>query len=106
VGDLAQDVDRALDDACAEIRRQTGPSELRALASGQHGVVVDFRGPLARLLEAAEHEALGLGHNWVGTEHLLLAVMRLAGPRLCEILQRHGLGQGGVRQAVLEVLQA
>jgi len=60
---LARDVDRALDAACAEIRRQNGPPQLQTLPSGQRGIVVDSQAPLAPLLDAAEHEARGLGHE-------------------------------------------
>src|SRR6516165_3996726 len=63
---LAKDVDRALHAACAEIRRQAGPPESQTLSSDQRAIVVDFDTPLEPLLAAAEHEALGLGHNWVG----------------------------------------
>jgi hypothetical protein len=102
---LAHDVGRALDVACAEIRQRTGPPKLQTLPSGQRGIVVDFRTPLAPLLSAAEHEALGLGHNWVGSEHLVLAIIRLADPRLCEVLERHRVIYNEVRQAVLDLLQ-
>jgi hypothetical protein len=102
---LARDVGLALDEACADIRRQAGPPKLQSLASGQRGMVVDFQAPLAPLLAAAEHEALRLGHNWVGTEHLLLAILQLADPRLCEVLGRHRVELDGVRQAVRKLLQ-
>jgi hypothetical protein len=102
---LARDVERALNAACAEIRRQNGPPRLQTLPDGRRAVVVDYQAPLAPLLEAAEHEALGLGHNWVGTEHLLLAILRLADVRLGEVLGRHRVGYGGARQAVLDLLR-
>ena len=60
--------------------------------------------PLEPLLAAAEHEALGLGHNWVGSEHLLLAILRLADSRLREVLERHRIVYDEVRQAVLKLL--
>ena len=103
---LARDLDRALDAACAEFRRVNGPPRLQTLSSGQRGVVVDFRAALAPLLGAAEHEARGLGHNWVGSEHLVLAVIRVADPRLREVLDRHRLGYERVRQAVVDVLRS
>jgi ATP-dependent Clp protease ATP-binding subunit ClpA len=103
---LARDVDRALSAVCEEIRQHAAPPRLKVLPSGRSAVVVDFDASLEPLLAAAEHEALGLGHHWVGTEHLLLAAVRLAGPRLREVLDRHGVGYDGVRQAVLGVLQS
>jgi hypothetical protein len=103
---LAHDVDRTLGAACAEFRRVNGPPRLQTLPSGQQGIVVDFRAPLAPLLDAAEHEALGLGHTWVGSEHLLLAIIRVADARLQEVLGRHGVAYELVRQAVLDVLRS
>jgi hypothetical protein len=102
---LARDVDRALDMACAEVRQRTGPPELQILPSGQRAIVVDFRIPLALLLAEAEHEALGLGHDWVGSEHLVLAIVRLAEPRLCAVLERHRVIYKELRQTVLDLLQ-
>ncbi len=106
VDTLARDVGRALDAACGEIRRQNGPPQLQTLPSGERGIVLDFRAPLAPLLDAAEREARGLGHSWVGSEHLLLAAVRNAGPPLREVLDQHRVRYGAVRQAVLDVLQS
>jgi hypothetical protein len=103
---LARDVDRALAAACAEERRRAGPPKLQTLPSGLRGFGVDFHTPLAPLLAAAEHEALGFGHDWVGTEHLLLAVVRLADSRLGEVLERHRVTYEEVRRAVLDLLQS
>jgi ATP-dependent Clp protease ATP-binding subunit ClpA len=102
---LARDVNRALDVACAEVRRKAGPGRFQVLPSGGRTIVVNFRAPLEPLLAASEHEALGLGHTWVGSEHLLLAIVRLADPRLREVLEQHRVGYDGVRQAVREFLQ-
>jgi hypothetical protein len=99
---LARDVDRALDAACEEFGRVNGPRQFQTLPSGQRVTVVDFRAPLAPLLAEAEHEALGLGHTWVGSEHLLLAAIRVADARLREVLDRHRIGYDGARRAVLQ----
>jgi len=103
---LARDVDRALSAECEEIARLAGEPEWRALPSGRPAVVVDFDRPLEPILATAEHEAMDLGHTWVGTEHLLLATVRLAGPRLRELLDRHGIGYEGLQRAVLDVLRS
>jgi ATP-dependent Clp protease ATP-binding subunit ClpA len=103
---LARDVSRALDVACREFRRVNGPLRLQTLPSGEQGIVVDFRAPLTSLLNTAEKESTGLAHNWVGTEHLLLAVIQLADPPLREVLKRHRVKYDGVRQSVLEALQS
>lgn len=103
---LARDVDGALGAACSELREQMGPPTLVTLPSGQRGLVLDFRAPLEPFLMAAEHEARELGHDYVGTEHLLLAAVREADPRLRQVLDRHGLGYEGLRQAVLAALSS
>jgi hypothetical protein len=103
---LARDVDLALDAVCGEFRRVNGPPQSQTLPSGRRAIVVNFRAPLARLLDAAEREALGLGHTWVGSEHLVLAIVRVADARLRKVLDRHRVLYDGVRQAVLEVLQS
>jgi ATP-dependent Clp protease ATP-binding subunit ClpA len=103
---LARDVNRAMDATSAEIRRHAGPPKFRVLPSGRRAVVVDFNTPLQPLLTAAEHEALSLVHSWVGTEHLLLAAVQLGGPRLGEVLERHGVGDTRLQQAVQDVLRS
>jgi ATP-dependent Clp protease ATP-binding subunit ClpC len=102
---LARDIDRAMHAACEEVRQRTGPPKLQTLPSGRRGILVDYHTPLAPLLAAAEQEALGLGHNWVGSEHLVLAIVRLADPCLREVLDRHGVRYTEVRQAVLDLLR-
>ena len=106
IDSLAHDVNKSLYAACAEVRKQMGRKKPQKLPSGQLGVVANFQTLLAPLLAAAEHEALGLGHNWVGTEHLLLAIVRLADPRLCEELQRHRVTYEKLRKAVLDTLHS
>jgi len=104
VDTLARDVDRALSAACGEVRQHAVPPRRQVLPSGQIVVVADFNAPVKPLLAAAEHEALGLGHRWVGSEHLLLAAVRLAGPQLRALLDRHNVAYDAVRQAILSVL--
>jgi hypothetical protein len=52
----------------------------------------DADGELARLVDAACHEVEALGHGRVGTEHLLLAVVRAGG----EVGRAFGLRRAGV----------
>lgn len=64
----------------------------------------DFRALLEPLLTQAEHEALAMHHDYVGSEHLLLAIVQMADAELTEILKRHGVTYGGAKTAVLDVL--
>ncbi|MGU3500492.1 Clp protease N-terminal domain-containing protein [Mycobacterium sp. C31M] len=44
-------------------------------ATGQQLDLVPFNGPAKKVLELTFREALRLGHNYIGTEHLLLALL-------------------------------
>jgi len=66
----------------------------------------DFEALLEPLLRQAEHEALALGHNYVGSEHLVLAIIRLADPLLTELLQKHAVVYDRVKEAILELLHS
>lgn len=81
-------------------------SQLHGMPSGEVGFVADIDTPLIPFLTAAERESFELGHDWVGTEHLLLAIMRLADPSLFGVFKRHRVTYAKVRQAVLELLQS
>jgi len=103
---LARAVDQALAATCTDIRQHAGPPEYQTLPSGQRAVVVDFDTPLEPLLSTAEAEALGMDHEYVGTEHLLLATIRRACPRLREVLQDHGITYVRVKAPIIEVLRS
>lgn len=105
VDSLAADVDRTLRSTCEEVRQQLGPLEIASLPSGERCVVIDDQTPLEALLAASEEESRGLGHSWVGSEHLLLAVIRLAEPPIKDVLDRHGVTYDGVRRTVVDLLQ-
>ncbi len=56
------------------------PDQIRAAitlppATGQALDLVPFSGPAKKVLELTFREALRLGHNYIGTEHLLLALL-------------------------------
>jgi ATP-dependent Clp protease ATP-binding subunit ClpA len=73
--------------------------------TGEPYVGWDFQALLEPLLQQAEHEALELGHNYLGSEHLALAIVRNANSSLSALLQQHVLGYGKVREAVRALLQ-
>lgn len=56
------------------------PDQLRAAitlppSTGQELDLVPFNGPAKKVLELTFREALRLGHNYIGTEHILLALL-------------------------------
>lgn len=57
-----------------------------------------------RVIEHAMEEARALGHNYVGTEHLLLGLLRQPNSTAAQVLVESGLTLEGVRREVLELL--
>ena len=56
------------------------------------------------LLSEAELEAKELGHNYVGSEHLVLAIVKLGDPALTTLLTQHGVSHSKVTEAVVSLL--
>jgi ATP-dependent Clp protease ATP-binding subunit ClpC len=62
--------------------------------------------PRARqVLKLSLREALQLGHHYIGTEHLLLGLMREGEGVAAQVLVKLGADLGGVRQQVIQLLQ-
>jgi prophage maintenance system killer protein len=57
-----------------------------------------------RVLELAQREAKGLGHNHVGTEHLLLGLVREGEGVAAQVLARLGADRARVVQQILQTL--
>jgi ATP-dependent Clp protease ATP-binding subunit ClpA len=64
----------------------------------------DFEDLFEPLLRQAEHESKELGHNYVGSEHLVLAIVRLADPELRALLQQHGVSHKTITETVVSLL--
>jgi len=87
------------------------PAALRdaALATlpGPGGTVpehVPFSGAAKRLLEETTQSALDLGHNYVGTEHILLGVLRMPDTAAYRVLADAGLGYDRLKETVRTAL--
>ena len=59
-----------------------------------------------RVLELSLREALGLGHNYIGTEHLLLAIAREGSGAAVRVLGELGVPLERIRPAVLSLLDS
>ena len=59
-----------------------------------------------KVLELSLREALQLGHNYIGTEHILLGLIREGQGVAAQVLQKLGADLGRVRQQVIEILSA
>jgi Clp amino terminal domain, pathogenicity island component len=96
--------------ASALLRAQgIDPADLRAAvqlppADGEALELVPFNGPAKKVLELTFREALRLGHNYIGTEHLLLALLEAEtgdGP-----LHHVGLDKGRAESELATVLNS
>lgn len=57
-----------------------------------------------KIMELALRESLQLGHNYIGTEHILLALVREGEGVAAQVLQRLGADLPNVREQVMHVL--
>jgi ATP-dependent Clp protease ATP-binding subunit ClpA len=58
-----------------------------------------------KVLELALREALQLGHNYIGTEHLLLGLLREGEGVAAQVLVSLGVDLNSVREQVMQVLE-
>jgi ATP-dependent Clp protease ATP-binding subunit ClpC len=67
---------------------------------------IPFTPRAKKVLELAVEEARNLGHNYIGTEHLLLGLLRERDGKAADVLTNLGLKLEEVREEVLEFLGA
>ena len=60
-----------------------------------------FTDPARAVVVEAQSQARGLGHHWIGTEHLLLAVLARPDSAVSRALEVLGITEGAVRARVL-----
>ncbi len=65
---------------------------------------IPFTPRAKKVLELALREALSLGHNYIGTEHILLGVTRENGGVAARILLELGVGPQPIREKIIETL--
>jgi Clp amino terminal domain, pathogenicity island component len=85
-------------------RERLRPRIVSQPAEDPHRVPL-FRPQAMKVLEIALREALQLGHNYVGTEHILLALAREGDQAGAGVLEIIGLSADGVRAKVVELLR-
>ncbi|APA99730.1 Clp protease N-terminal domain-containing protein [Nocardia seriolae] len=59
-----------------------------------------FTDTARHVIVASQEEARGLGHDWIGTEHLLLGILRVGDPIAGRTLAGLGLDLSGTRDRV------
>jgi ATP-dependent Clp protease ATP-binding subunit ClpA len=64
-----------------------------------------FSRPAKKVLELSLREAISLRHNYIGTEHLLLGLVRQDDVIVRDTLRAAGVDTGGLRDAVREAVK-
>ncbi len=82
---------------------RTGVEALCGVGKGSPGSP-PFTPRAKKVLELALREALQLGHNYIGTEHMLLGLVREGEGVAAQVLVNLGADLTAVRQAVISVL--
>lgn len=88
-----------LDALRLEVEKSCGQGEATMLA-GELAVT----GGLSKVLELAAEEAKAMNYNFIGTEHLLLGILREGASQAARVMRNLGVDAGEVRQAVLKAL--
>ena len=65
---------------------------------------IPFTPRTKKVLELSLREALQLGHNYIGTEHILLGLIREGEGVAAQVLQKLGADLNRVRQTVIQLL--
>ncbi len=65
---------------------------------------IPFTPRAKKMLELSLREARQLGHNYIGTEHILLGLIREGEGVAAQVLQKLGADLNGVRQQVIQLL--
>jgi ATP-dependent Clp protease ATP-binding subunit ClpC len=101
-GNLALKVLSTLDIEADDLRNELVAS--LTPATKQAGQQVPFSPLAKKALEMSTKEALGLGHNYVGCEHLLLGLLATAEGLASQVLRRMGVELRTTRRAVVTAL--
>ena len=113
---VLQALDVGLDElreTVAEVEAEAGSAEAAApahgslaagLAGAEPSVVRDLTMQAREALAAAIESAVALGHNYVGSEHLLLGLRAGEGTVAARALHQHGVEAVEVRRALLAAL--
>jgi prophage maintenance system killer protein len=81
-----------------QVEQIIGPGQQ---APGGH---IPFTPRAKKVLELSLREALALGHNYIGTEHILLAMLREGHGVAAQVLTGLGIGHAQTRERVLDLL--
>jgi ATP-dependent Clp protease ATP-binding subunit ClpC len=97
------DLDVGADDLRAEVQASMTPAP-KGRVKGKADGHLPFTPLSKRALELTAKEALRLGHNYVGSEHLLLGLLATEEGLASKVLRRMGIELHTTRQAVVIAL--
>jgi hypothetical protein len=94
-------------DGCG-LTQESAAEQVLALAPRRESGPADppFTPQTAQVLGSALTEAISLGHNYIGTEHLLLGLFSQPEGIAAQVLARNGATHGAVKAKVVEMLLA
>ena len=94
---VLESLDITVEEVRAQVARIVGQGD--EVTTGQ----IPFTPRAKKVLELALREALSLGHNYIGTEHILLGLVREEGVA-AQVLATHGVDLAAARQEVVRLL--
>ncbi len=99
---LASRALRSLDVSLDTVRQQV--EEIVGEGHSTPGEHIPFTPRAKKVLELSLREAMQLGHNYIGTEHILLGLVREGEGVACQVLVRLGASLPKVRARVLQLV--
>jgi ATP-dependent Clp protease ATP-binding subunit ClpC len=83
---------------------EDGIEELVGMGTGDVGPIVHYTPRAKKVIELSVDESRKLGHSYIGTEHLLLALIREGEGVAARVLNNSGVSLNKARQQVLQLL--
>ncbi|MCK1997768.1 ATP-dependent Clp protease ATP-binding subunit ClpC [Paenisporosarcina quisquiliarum] len=83
---------------------ETGIEELVGAGKEEVGPIVNYTPRAKKVIELSVDESRKLGHSYIGTEHLLLALIREGEGVAARVLNNAGVSLNKARQQVLQLL--
>ena len=102
---LTSDLDALLRQKNMENPVAKGPEGLVFAKTGLPVPVVDEQALLEPLVDQAERESRAMGDKWVGSEHLLLAIIEVADIELSTLLLKHSVTGEKAQEAIAKLLE-
>jgi hypothetical protein len=93
-----EELEISLEDVRAKVHDAVSPSSTPAIGSPP------FTPRAKKVLELSLREALQLGHNYIGTEHILLGLVREGDGVAAQVLVSLGLDLAAIRQKVVQLV--